>query len=98
MVFSPFMGFFSPSIDSSTEDKSLQVHSFSAYQPFSSHNFEVVNFLSLLPPLPTGKLPQGSECQLYGCALTYGDSDYYMIEGERCNISLSGEPVITSVN
>ena len=95
MVFSPFLGFFNPSIDSSR--KSFQVHSFTDHQLFSSRNFEVVavNFSSLLPPLLAGKLPEGSECQVYGCALSHDDVTYYMIEGERCNISLSGE---TSVN
>ena len=53
-----------------------------------------VNYSSLQPSLPTDKLPEGSECQLYGCTLSSDDTTYWMIEGERCNVSHPGVPGI----
>ena len=53
----------------------------------------VVNYSSLLPSLPTGKLPGGSECQLYGCVLSSDDTSYWVIDGESCNVPLAGTNV-----
>lgn len=73
---------------------SYQEH-FYVDSPLSStnarHRIGVVNYSSLLPSLPSDKLPEGSECQLYGCTLSTDDTTYTKIEGEKCNISYPGD-------
>ena len=70
---------------------SHQVHSYFVDSPLRSTNSRmgVVSYSYLQPPLPTGKLPEGSECQLYGCATD--DTNYWIIEGEKCDISHPGD-------
>ena len=70
----------------------MQVHSASFSDQSYSRNTRIgaVYYSSLEPPLPTDTLPEGSECQLYGCTLSSDFATYWEIEGERCIISLSG--------
>lgn len=67
-----------------------QVHSF--IDPLRPVDLKMgfVDYSSLQPSLPADKLPDGSECQLYGCTLSSDDTGYTMFEGEKCNISHPG--------
>ena len=69
-----------------------QVHS--SFDPLGPVKLKMgfVDYSSLQPSLPADKLPEGSECQLYGCTLSSDDSTYWMFEGEKCNISYPGVP------